>query len=1301
MKPRKKLSSLATLLGAAMLLLPPASGHADSLQVAAVSPVAPSAARFQAAHFAEPLVPIGPTSASEDNALADAVAAYERRVRADDVSSLIAFLVAHPKSGWVSALQTNIGLSYLHYGYFSRAIEAWRAAWIAGKNATDPNARALVDRAVGELTRLYASLGHTEQLSTLFDEIGDRAVTGSATEAIQVAREQLALVEKDPRHLFICGPVALRALMLAKGAAAEQVDFLQWYRAGRDGTNLAEVARLADKTKLDYRLIYRAPGQHVPVPSIVHWKVGHFAAVVGENNGFLRIEDPVFFGHPHWIAPEALDAEASGYFLAPAGAGEDESWRAVSDPEASTVWGKGPTNGTIPGDAGDPPANGKPPDCPMCSYDIKESSVSLTLSDTPVGYTPPIGPSARVRLTYNQREANQPQNFNFFNISPKWTLNWLSYVTDDPNNAGASVTRYLPGGGAYYYSGYNGTTGRFAAQFDDGSILVRASGGPISYQRQLSNGGVEVYSQSDGSSGYPRNIFLTQVIDPQGNALTLNYDNQQRLSSLTDATGRQTSFTYGVAGRPLLVSQITDPFGRSATLAYDAFGRLSAITDVIGLTSSFTYDANALVNSMTTPYGTTTFAYTAPGTSAPPRFVQVTDPLGYSEREEWLEPASIPDSDPAATVPQGMPVTLTNQYLTYRNSFHWDKDAYIAANCTPSGGCDYAKARNRHFTHVPNTSLKSTALESVKYPLENRAWYAYLGQTTSIDGGIYNDPVATGRVLDDGTTQLRKVSYDAAGYLNVTQVVDPLGRTTSYAYSNGVDLAAISQTTAYGIQTTVAQFTYNSAHRPIIYTDASGQTTEFSYNAAGQLTSQTNPLNQKTQYQYDGSGNLTSTINANGVTAATLTYDGYARVRTYTDSEGWTATYGYDAANRITKVTYPDGTSETYTYDRLDLASRQDRQSRIWRYSHDANRRLTVIADPEGQQTQLAYNREGQLTGLTDPKGFTTLWIYDVQGRLTSKQYADLSTITYAYEATTSRVKSVTDALGQTKQFSYAKDDRIVGINYLNAVNTTPNVTFAFDPYFPRVISRADGTGTAQFSYVPVGSLGALRMQQEAGASANSTISYAYDELSRLITRTVGGSGAESFQFDTLGRLGTHTSDLGSFVLSYLGQTGQVSTRQLASSNLSTNWSYLGNAGDRRLATISNVGLSPSQFSNYAFTTTPENFIASITETSDTAAAYPTALAQTASFNNLNQLTNLSGQALAYDANGNLISDGTHNYSWDAENRLIRVTYPAQPGKQTLRWTRSAHDGRQHVVRRGQFHNNHLHLVQQPTLSGP
>jgi YD repeat-containing protein len=107
----------------------------------------------------------------------------------------------------------------------------------------------------------------------------------------------------------------------------------------------------------------------------------------------------------------------------------------------------------------------------------------------------------------------------------------------------------------------------------------------------LPNGSVEVFAQADGSTVAPRRIFLTQLIDASGNAVTLNYDSQLRLTTVTDASGRNTTFSYELSAQPLLVTKITDPFGRSALLGYDRNDRLSAITDVIGLTSSFHYNA--------------------------------------------------------------------------------------------------------------------------------------------------------------------------------------------------------------------------------------------------------------------------------------------------------------------------------------------------------------------------------------------------------------------------------------------------------------------------------------------------------------------------------------------------------------------------------------------------------------------------------------------------------------------------------------------------------------------------------------
>ena len=103
------------------------------------------------AGFAEPLVRTKATVAIEDEDLSAAVDGFAHRQDPSDLSSLTTFLAKHPHSGWSTALWTNVGLSYLHDGYFSRALDAWQNAWTEGRDASTPEARALTDRAVGEL----------------------------------------------------------------------------------------------------------------------------------------------------------------------------------------------------------------------------------------------------------------------------------------------------------------------------------------------------------------------------------------------------------------------------------------------------------------------------------------------------------------------------------------------------------------------------------------------------------------------------------------------------------------------------------------------------------------------------------------------------------------------------------------------------------------------------------------------------------------------------------------------------------------------------------------------------------------------------------------------------------------------------------------------------------------------------------------------------------------------------------------------------------------------------------------------
>jgi YD repeat-containing protein len=168
---------------------------------------------------------------------------------------------------------------------------------------------------------------------------------------------------------------------------------------------------------------------------------------------------------------------------------------------------------------------------------------------------------------------------------------------------------YLRGGGREIFVGPPDGTGAYPAHWRVRAQLVRVSTAPIRYERRLPDGGVEVYGLPDAAPVGQRRVFLTEVRDPHGAALTLTYDAQYRLVALTDALGQVTTLTYGWGADPLKITVVTDPFGRTAQFSYTPDGQLASITDVLGLTSSMAYQPNDFVAALTTPYGTTTFRH--------------------------------------------------------------------------------------------------------------------------------------------------------------------------------------------------------------------------------------------------------------------------------------------------------------------------------------------------------------------------------------------------------------------------------------------------------------------------------------------------------------------------------------------------------------------------------------------------------------------------------------------------------------------------------------------------------------------
>ena len=172
----------------------------------------------------------------------------------------------------------------------------------------------------------------------------------------------------------------------------------------------------------------------------------------------------------------------------------------------------------------------------------------------------------------------------------------------------AHVRLSLAGGGREYFANPD-AQGVYPMNPRSGAVLVRVSTDPIRYERRLPDHRVEVYGQPDGGLPGQRRVFLTEVRDARGQALTFTWDVQSRLVAVTDALGQVTTLQYADAADPLRVTSVTDPFGRSATFTYTGAGQLSSVTDTLGLTSTFGYQAEDFVGALTTPYGTTTFRH--------------------------------------------------------------------------------------------------------------------------------------------------------------------------------------------------------------------------------------------------------------------------------------------------------------------------------------------------------------------------------------------------------------------------------------------------------------------------------------------------------------------------------------------------------------------------------------------------------------------------------------------------------------------------------------------------------------------
>src|SRR5439155_14586305 len=262
--------------------------------------------------------------------------AHGYQAGADDIES---FIEAYPNSAWAPSLHANLGRFYLDRGRMSLALEHWEAAWLATRRYPDGSGKLVADYTLANWTRLLASLGRYETLAVIYQETEGPALDSAVAQKWMRAMEAFNDMGRHPWHSYKCGIYALhnvaQALNLSYDAAA-----LGSVPSPASGISVQALADLSGALNLGLVPVFRPAGGQLVVPSVVHWRQDHYAAIVAQVGNTFKVVDPTF-GSPVYLSAEAINAEASGVFLAaqiPAG------WQRLPASEASQIYGRGYPN---------------------------------------------------------------------------------------------------------------------------------------------------------------------------------------------------------------------------------------------------------------------------------------------------------------------------------------------------------------------------------------------------------------------------------------------------------------------------------------------------------------------------------------------------------------------------------------------------------------------------------------------------------------------------------------------------------------------------------------------------------------------------------------------------------------------------------------------------------------------------------------------------------------------------------------------------------------------------------------------
>jgi RHS repeat-associated protein len=783
-------------------------------------------------------------------------------------------------------------------------------------------------------------------------------------------------------------------------------------------------------------------------------------------------------------------------------------------------------------------------------------------------------------------------------------------------------------------------------------------------------------------------------------------DDWGRVTSSTDSNGYVTSYAYADSGRTITV---TRPDGRTEISDRHKDGRIDSVTGT-GVVAAFSsYAVNGTLGNITT----TQYAATDGGN----RYVESTaNMLGQtvSIKRPSRNGASaattevihhyedgtgdhLRSSSSAANVPQQLfwedaTGTVRREISSTDDTINLETDRISESTIT----CELASGKlwhvERRYVYLSGStpfhlSTSRTLLGgfAANEIARSESTNELSGQTTvsstTLAGGVLT------RTTDHPESTADSVSISYHGRLASSS--QPGAGTTTYAYDDlgrrvsTVEPRTGASTVAYADHPTEAGYTTSLVGT---VTDAAANPTGFEYHAqgtlgAGQVKKVTRPDTTATWTSYTALGQVQARWGA-GIYATYHVYDSYGQMtalRTYqtlghgtepTSMTGGAAEteWNYDdATGLLLSKLHADDKGPVYTYD---TAGRT--KTRAWaRIGADTtNPPLTTYSYTAfGELDTVVYANETEPIPDLD-------YDYDRLGRLDLVTQGAATVHDYIYDGTTLALRSEVIDLDidrdgtadLVRELVHHRDGHLRNTGHQLGPEGLPSVALGTgynydsagrldrvwkDPTFTSGIPSGATLFTYSYRHAASGGLHVGTASAVGGGVADSGIVFhvagpvhkvinSYEEdrdvLARKQNQENSGSDAWSKYVYSVNALGQRTA-------LDLSLDPEVDGGTLVSSDVS--WDY--NARDEVVEADHEITAHDRAYSFDGIGNRTETAAGTtiLTGTPDHAA------------NSLNQYTKVEGTNLpagAHDDDGNLVNDGTREYYWDSENRLVRVS---------------------------------------------